>query len=286
MYKIPFAISVILAFVLLYNILKIAFDVEDKNVTEVYKKARIKKKLFKNPRHIFSKYIKISNYKKQQYEADLFSLNMDITPQEYISESIFKFTLFIPLIMLFMSLEMKFLAILSFIISILVFLDSQNRLNRLLSIRRQNIEAEAPSMIRYFMVSLKNTPDIKAIFESYIEIAGYLKRDIELTVIDMNSMRNQKDNLISSLEMLDDRLNTPIMNDFITGLINVTMGKNQESYFALLERELKELALHNLQRKSNKVERLIKKYFIILIILFILITVAEFVLYIKASITF
>ena len=89
MYKIPFAISVILAFVLLYNILKIAFDVEDKNVTEVYKKARIKKKLFKNPRHIFSKYIKISNYKKQQYEADLFSLNMDITPQEYISESIF-----------------------------------------------------------------------------------------------------------------------------------------------------------------------------------------------------
>lgn len=286
MYRLIYLFLVILAFLLLYNILRIGFNVEDKHVKNVYLKGRIKRKVLKNPKHIFAKYVKISNYKKAEYEANLFSLDMDITPEEYVSENIFKLVLFIPLIVLFLTLNMFFLAVLTFLISILVFIDSQGKMNRLLSIRRQKIEMEAPNIIRYFMVSLKNTTDIKAIFENYIEMAGYLKRDIELAVIDMNSMRNQKDNLITSLELLDDRLNTPIMNDFITGLINVTMGKNQESYFALLERELKELSLQNLQRKSTKVEKLIKKYFIVLIVFFIIITVMEFVLYIKASITF
>lgn len=286
MYRLIYLFLVILAFLLLYNILRIGFNIEDKHVKNVYLKGRIKRKILKNPKHIFAKYVKISNYKKAEYEANLFSLDMDITPEEYVSENIFKLVLFIPLIVLFLTLNMFFLAVLTFLISILVFIDSQGKMNRLLSIRRQKIEMEAPNIIRYFMVSLKNTTDIKAIFENYIEMAGYLKRDIELAVIDMNSMRNQKDNLITSLELLDDRLNTPIMNDFITGLINVTMGKNQESYFALLERELKELSLQNLQRKSTKVEKLIKKYFIVLIVFFIIITVMEFVLYIKASITF
>lgn len=285
-YKLIYLILVIILFLLLYSILSIVFNVESKDNKRAFENSRIRKKIFKNPKHIFSKFIKLSKYKKDDIEASLFSLNMDITAEQYISENIFDASLLLGPTLFLLVLENYFISLILFFISIIIFIDRQGRLKRMLYYRRTQIEEEAPTLIRYFMVSLKNTSDIKKIFEDYSEIAGYLKRDIELTVIDMSSIRNNEDNIIRSLEIFDDRLNTPIMNDFITGLINVTMGKNQESYFALLERELRELSMQALKRKSNKIEKNIIIYFWILIGAFSIIASTEFIVFIIASFTF
>lgn len=286
MYKILFIFFMVILFTLLYQILSIIFNVESKSNKKAFYNSRVYKKAKKNPKYIFTKYIHLSNLKKSEIKSSLYSLNIDITPEEYISENIFTSLMLLPIIIILLLLKNTFFAVLISIFIPLVFINSQNRINKMLSKRRRFIEEEAPSLIRYFMVSLKNTSDIRQIFENYSEIADYLKRDIELTVTDMNSMRNREDNVIRSLELLDDRLNTPIMNDFITGLINVTLGKNQESYFALLERELKELTMYNLNLKSNKIEKQVKRYFWILVIFFMLITVTEFMIFLKASISF
>lgn len=286
MYRFIFIFILIIAFILLYNILSILFNVESKSNKKAFYNSRIYKKAKKNPKYMFAKYIKLSRFKEEDMNANLFSLDMQITPQEFISQNIFNALFFIPPIMLFVSMKVYLFAAILFFLSIILFFDSMDRLNRMLIARRIKIEEEAPSLIRYFMVSLKNTSDIRQIFENYSEIAAYLKRDIDITVIDMNSMRNREDNIIRSLELLDDRLNTPIMNDFITGLINVTMGKNQESYFALLERELKDLSILNLERKSKKIEKTVRRYSYTLIIFFVILSVTEFVTYIVTSLTF
>ena len=286
MYRFIFIFILIIAFILLYNILSILFNVESKSNKKAFYNSRVYKKAKKNPKYMFAKYIKLSKVKEEDMNAKLFSLNMQITPQEFISQNIFNALFFIPPIMLFVSMKVYLFAAILFFLSIILFFDSMDRLNRMLAIRRIKIEEEAPSLIRYFMVSLNNTSDIRQIFENYSEIAAYLKRDIDLTVIDMNSMRNREDNIIRSLELLDDRLNTPVMNDFITGLINVTMGKNQESYFALLERELKDLSILNLERKSKKIEKTVRRYSYTLIIFFVILSVTEFVTYIVTSLTF
>lgn len=287
MYRILFIFILVIAFMLLYNIFCIIFNVESKRVKQVYDNSRVQKKKFKNPKYIFAKYIKIPNFKREQMLADLFSLNWNITPEEFVSVNVFNSLMFIPFILLSLSImNNAFFALLLLILSILFFIDGQGKINKMLSVRRRNIEEEAPTIIRYFIVSLKSSSDIKQIFKNYSEIALYLKRDVDLAVIDMDSTRNREDNIVRSLEFLDDRLNTPIMNDFITGLINVTMGKNQESYFALLERELKELSMYNLKIKTNKIEKLIRKYFYILVVFFIIMAVTEFIVFIKASIIF
>lgn len=286
MYRIIFPLIIIVIFFILYNIFSILFNVEKKDAIKSFEKAKIKKKVFKNPKYIFAKYIKLSKYSRDEFEAKLFSLNIEITPEQWISRNIFDFMLFIPIILFFLVTKNIVMSVIMLVLGLILFFDSMDKINRMLNTRRIKIEQEAPSLIRFFMVSLKNTSDIKMIFEHYVEIASYLKRDVELTIIDMNSMRNQKDNLIRSLELLDDRLNTPIMNDFITGLINVTMGKNQESYFMLLERELKDLSMLNLERTSKKIEKTVRNYSLILIAYFVIFSVTEFIVFIISAFTF
>lgn len=286
MYKILFFVLMILLFIILYNILSIIFNVERKDTIKAYNSAKIKKTSSKNPKYMFEKYIKLTNYKKDELQAKLYSLDIELTAEQWISQYIFNFVIFIPVILFIFSLKIYILGVILTFLNIIIFLDSMDKINRMISFRRRKIEEEAPNLIRFFMVSLKNTSDIKQIFENYVELAGYLKRDINITITDMNSMRNQKDNLVRSLELLDDRLNTPIMNDFITGLINVTMGKNQESYFMLLERELKDLSILNLERKSKKIEKTVRHYSYTLIIFFVIFTVTEFITYIISALTF
>lgn len=286
MYRYIFILILLIAFIVLYNILGIIFNIENKKTQKAFYNSRIYKKSVKNPQYIFAKYIKLSKFKREDMNTNLFSLNIQITPEEFISKNIFNSLFFIPPAMLFLTMKVYTISAIMIFLSIIIFFDSMDKLNRMLTARRVKIEEEAPNLIRYFMVSLKNSSDIKQIFENYVEIADYLKRDVELTVTDMNSMRNKEDNIIRSLELLDDRLNTPIMNDFITGLINVTIGKNQESYFALLERELKDLSILNLERKSKKIEKSVRNYSYILIIFFVLFSVTEFITYISTSLTF
>ena len=63
MYKILFFVLMILLFIILYNILSIIFNVERKDTIKAYNSAKIKKTSSKNPKYMFEKYIKLTNYK-------------------------------------------------------------------------------------------------------------------------------------------------------------------------------------------------------------------------------
>lgn len=286
MYKYVHLSLLVILFLFVYKILCLVFNVEDNKVKKKYASARVVPLKKKRSDYMFAKYIKLPDYRKQEMEEQLFSLNIDMTAEQYVSSYIY--SAIFPLIVAISAgmLGFKEVLVAGVIYAAYTFNRNKNKMQRALDFRRLQIEDEAPDLIRYFLVSLQNNTDLKEIFRSYKDVAKYLKRDISLCVMDMESTRTSADNTIYALERLDDRLNTPILSDFISGLINQSLGKNQESYFLILERDLKDLALNNLMRKARKVEGKIRPNFYLLIGAYILITMAMMIVFVATTMSY
>mgnify|MGYP000934884277 FL=1 len=204
-----------------------------------------------------------------------------MTPEQYVSSYWYAPLPYLACAaIVFIFFKQYIVAVVFLFIALMKFTKEKNKIYRAMDYRKIQIEEEAPNMIRYFITSIENKTDIKTIFEQYSEIAKYLKRDIDLAIIDMNTTKFDKDVMINALYNLDERLNVQIMRDFLTGLIEVLKGKDQHNYFSLLERELKLLTIRNLDRKTKKVQNIARRHLFVLIFNYIFIEVAMIVIFI------
>ena len=272
---------IVILFILIYKILKYLFAVEDTKTISRYQTTQTKKKKKKKVQYIFQDYVIIPEYKKEEYRKMLYCLNITMTPEQYVSSYWYAPMPFLFCSMIsFIFFKQYIVAVVFLFIALMKFTKEKNKIYRAMEYRKTKIEEEAPNMIRYFITSIENKTDIKTIFEQYSEIAKYLKRDIDLAIIDMNTTKFDKDVMINALYNLDERLNVQIMRDFLTGLIEVLKGKDQHNYFSLLERELKLLTIRNLDRKTKKVQNIARRHLFILIFNYIFIQVAMIVIFI------
>lgn len=272
---------IVILFILIYKILKYLFAVEDTKTISRYQTTQTKKKKKRKVQYIFQDYVIIPEYKKEEYRKMLYCLNITMTPEQYVSNYWYAPIPFLFCSMIsFIFFKQYVVAVVFLFIALMKFTKEKNKIYRAMEYRKTKIEEEAPNMIRYFITSIENKTDIKTIFEQYSEIAKYLKRDIDLAIIDMNTTKFDKDVMINALYNLDERLNVQIMRDFLTGLIEVLKGKDQHNYFSLLERELKLLTIRNLDRKTKKVQNIARRHLFILIFNYIFIQVAMIVIFI------
>lgn len=267
-------------FFLIYKLLNDLFAVEDKRIIEKYHRTKTGKRKKRNPEYIFSNYIVLKEYKKIEYEKMLFALNQDMTAEQYVSVYLYKPLIYLIPIAISILFRFHIGIFSSLLLMITSFFKYKNRIHKAMDYRKIQIEEEAPNMIRYFITSIENQVDIKIIFERYLEISNYLKRDIELTILDMNTVKSDKDVLINALYNLDERLNVQVMREFITGLIDVLRGKDQHNYFSLLERELKLLTIRNLDRKTKRIQEVSRRYLFVLIFNYIFIQMSMIVVFI------
>lgn len=273
--------TVIVLFVLIYKILKYLFAVEDTKTISRYQKTQTKKKRKRKVQYIFQDYVIIPEYKKEEYRKMLYSLNITMTPEQYVSNYIYAPLPSLAIATAVFFIFKQYIIVVAFLfLAIMKFTREKNKIYRAMDYRKIKIEEEAPNIIRYFITSIENKTDIKTIFEQYSEIAKYLKRDVDLAIIDMNTTKSDKDVMINALYNLDERLNIQIMRDFLTGLIEVLKGKDQHNYFSLLERELKLLTIRNLDRKTKKVQNIARQHLFVLIFNYIFIQVAMIVIFI------
>lgn len=272
---------IVILFILIYKILKYLFAVEDTKTISRYQTTQTKKKKKRKVQYIFQDYVIIPEYKKEEYRKMLYCLNITMTPEQYVSNYWYAPIPFLFCSMIsFIFFKQYVVAVVFLFIALMKFTKEKNKIYRAMEYRKTKIEEEAPNMIRYFITSIENKINIKKIFEQYSEIAKYLKRDIDLAIIDMNTTKFDKDVMINALYNLDERLNVQIMRDFLTGLIEVLKGKDQHNYFSLLERELKLLTIRNLDRKTKKVQNIARRHLFVLIFNYIFIQVAMIVIFI------
>lgn len=270
-----------LLFTLVYKILKYLLSVEDEKTLRKYQRTKTEKRSKRKIQYLFAPYVVLREYRRQEYETMLYVLNVKMSPEQYVSNYLFAPLPYLALcLFLFFFLKQYILSAVFIFLAFQKFHKEKNKIYRAIDYRKVQIEEEAPNMIRYFITSIENHIDIKIIFEQYAEIANYLKRDIELTVLDMNTTTSDKDVLINALYNLDERLNVQIMRDFITGLIEVLKGKDQHNYFSLLERELKLVTIRNLDRKTRKVQEKARSYLFVLIFNYIFIQISMIVVFI------
>ena len=272
---------IVILFILIYKILKYLFAVEDTKTISRYQTTQTKKKKKRKVQYIFQDYVIIPEYKKEEYRKMLYCLDITMTPEQYVSNYWYAPIPFLFCSMIsFIFFKQYVVAVVFLFIALMKFTKEKNKIYRAMEYRKTKIEEEAPNMIRYFITSIENRTDIKTIFEQYSEIAKYLKRDIDLAIIDMNTTKFDKDVMINALYNLDERLNVQIMRDFLTGLIEVLKGKDQHNYFSLLERELKLLTIRNLDRKTKKIQNIARRHLFVLIFNYIFIQVAMIVIFI------
>lgn len=277
---ITITISVVL-FILIYKILKYLFAIEDNTVLKRYQTTQTKKKKKRKTSYLFQDYIFLPEYKEEEYQRMLYCLDIPMTPEQYVSSYWYAPLPYLACAaIVFIFFKQYIVAVVFLFIALMKFTKEKNKIYRAMDYRKIQIEEEAPNMIRYFITSIENKTDIKTIFEQYSEIAKYLKRDIDLAIIDMNTTKFDKDVMINALYNLDERLNVQIMRDFLTGLIEVLKGKDQHNYFSLLERELKLLTIRNLDRKTKKVQNIARRHLFVLIFNYIFIQVAMIVIFI------
>lgn len=274
-----YLLIIILLFFSIQNILYFIFKVEDsKIVKKVYNATNVSKKK-KNYNYIFARYIIIPSYYKKIIDENLKSLNIDMNAEEYYSDGLYKsLPLFMLSIILFV-LKLKFIALILLIISSIRLMQNFTRLKRALIYRQILIEEEVPHLIRFFITEVKNNTNIKIIFEKYREIAKNIIPEVDRAILELNLSRDDKDNTIFALQNFADSLNLSIVQDFVTGLIEISKGKNQDNYLALLEREMRSISVKNLERKSYKLEKSVKLSMFMLIGTFIFILVSIIVIY-------
>lgn len=284
MYQIIIISFILFLMLLFYFILKIALKIEDSNITRNILDSKIKTKKQQKFSYILVPLIKLPNYKKVIMEDKFKSLNIEnLTAEEYTSEYIFKGI--IGVLITLISFQMsKMLALPIGYIAMMMFFKEKNKLANSIKIRRLKAEEEAPYFIRFIKSKLlANNNDIINAFESYIYFAKYLKKDVEITVNDMNSISVDRDNIIFSLESLSYRLYTPIIDDFVSGTIRAYAGEDQSSFFEFLERDVQELSMKNLMRKTEIIKKKIKRRMLLLIGTLIIIVVAFFAVAIKVQ---
>lgn len=270
--------TIILLFICLKNILFIVFNVEDKNITKRFKKIN-NKKVDKKHSYIFAKFIVVPHYYKLQIENDLKTINVDMTAEEYLSDGIYKgIPLFIIGLILFI-FRVNFIGTIIIFISFINLFRNFTRLKRALLYRNTLIEDEIPNMIRFFITEVKNKTNIKIIFTKYREIAKNIIPEIDRAISELNIARDDSDNIVYALQNFADSLNLPIVQDFVTGLIDVSKGKNQDNYLILLEREMRAISIKNLDRKSLYLDKFVKNQLFILIGTFLYMLVSIIVIY-------
>lgn len=271
-YRVSFFLFTLISFLLLYQVAYIAFGIEDSKSKKLYKKARIYRIKPKNFSYILAPYIILPEYKRLQLQKSIDSLGFKekLTIEQYYSEVIVKslpYYFATGAIFFLTGLPQELgVGVLSY--SLYTTQKLYMRLPRALQVRRLKIEEEAPSLIRHFLVALKSNFDIEEHFRAYLPFAKYLKTDIEILLTDMATTRHDISNEIYALDRFSERCNTPIITDFIAGLINTSQGRSQETYFMMLEQEIKVLALDNMMRKNQKIDGKIRRVFYILVVNF------------------
>ena len=110
------------------------------------------------------------------------------------------------------------------------------------------VEAELPQFIRAFGQALNGEKDIVRILQKYRQISGpALSYELDILITDLLTGDAEE-----AFLRFDERINLPIITTFVSGVVGTTRGVDNQTFFYILEHDIKLLAHENLQRALAK----------------------------------
>lgn len=204
---------------------------------------------------IISKFIRPENYQKRKLEKDLARAGINLSPAEYYAKAYVTAGLVILLSFIFIPLGLTVITMCVILLGIMLFFKERQAAREKLKKINGKILDELPRFVRTYNNSLKSSKDILKFMERYRKIAGDdFKYDLDILITDLKTGNTEE-----ALQRFDERVNIPQLSTFISGVIGTSNGIDQETFFYLMEQDMKILARENIKREIAKRPGKIKK---------------------------
>ena len=204
---------------------------------------------------IISKFIRPENHQKRKLEKDLARAGINLSPAEYYAKAYVTAGLVILSSFIFIPLGLTVITMCVMLLGIMMFFKERQDAREKLKKINGKILDELPRFVRTYNNSLKSSKDILKFMERYRKIAGDdFKYDLDILITDLKTGNTEE-----ALQRFDERINIPQLSTFISGVIGTSKGIDQETFFYLMEQDMKILARENIKREIAKRPGKIKK---------------------------
>ena len=204
---------------------------------------------------IVSKLIHMERYQSKKLAKDLERAGINLSPAEYFAKAYVTSGLTIAASFLFIPLGLPILTMGVMLLGIMLFFKERQTVGDKLKKINSHILEELPRFIRTYNNSLKSSKDILRFMEKYRKIAGdEFKYDLDILITELKTGNTEE-----ALQRFDERVNIPQLSTFVSGVIGTSKGIDQETFFYLMEQDMKILARENIKREIAKRPGKIKK---------------------------
>lgn len=202
-----------------------------------------------------SKFIYLDSYRNKKLSKDLERAGINLTPEEYYAKAYVTSALTFLSSFLFIPLGLPIITMGVMLLGIILYFKERQTVSEKLKRINGRILEELPRFIRTYSNSLKSSKDILRFMEKYRKVAGKeFKYDLDILITELKTGNTEE-----ALQRFDDRVNIPQLSTFISGVIGTSKGINQETFFYLMEQDMKILARENIKREIAKRPGKIKK---------------------------
>ncbi len=215
---------------------------------------------------LFAPIISIDILKRSELENALAVADIEMTPEEFMADSIARAVL-----LSLCSIPLCFLNPLFFILGVGLgclygFYRYQSVLDNNKK-RRARIEMELPRFAQAISQNVQGDRDVLRMLMSYRRVVEHdFADELDRTIADMKT-----GNYETALLKLEKRVNSPQMSEVIRGLIGTLRGEDQTIYFKMISFDLRQMEQNVLKKEALKRPRAMQKYsmFMMLCILII-----------------
>ena len=202
-----------------------------------------------------SRHIHIHPHKRGRMENTIKAAGIHMSAEVYVSYAYVKTALvlagIIPCLLI-----MPLLSIFVLLASVMIYFGEIGRADEMLRQKRETIEDELSRFASTVEQELKNSRDVLSILENYKRNAGKeFAQELDIVCADMRSS-----NYEAALTRFEARLNSSQLSDIIRGLIGVLRGDDSAIYFQMLVHDFKQMELHRLKARAQKIPPKIRKF--------------------------
>ena len=202
-----------------------------------------------------SKYIPIDSYKKRKLTATLKSAEIPMTAEVYLAQCYVK-TFMVLLATIPCVLIVPIVSPVFLIIGVGVYFSEISKADKIVKIKRDEIEYELPRMVATLTQAFSASRDLRTILESYSKGAGpAMKNELSITTADMAT-----GNYEEALTRFEARISSGILSEVVSGMRSVIGGNDGVAYFRMLSHDMKQLELQRLKKIAMERPPKIRKY--------------------------
>lgn len=169
---------------------------------------------------LFSRFVFLSVLRREKLVDDLMRMNVDMTPEEYMSRGLVQGLVMAAVGIPFAFLVAPWTMFVFIALGVVLFIRSSQDEQKKIAAIDEKIETELVRMIEVMKFTMQENRDLIGFFERYLLVAGTeMKSEMERLLFDMKS-----GNAVAALTRLKSRIRLYTVGEFVSACIGISQG--------------------------------------------------------------